>query len=125
MLGEDDVVRVQNTRELGLLLRQGRRDRGLSQQELAEKIGASRHWVMDVEKGKPTAEMGLALKALSALDMTFDVRRSGVFAAKLDSPSVPVPDLGEVLSRTTGKRIGPMRSGTSVEKRSRSKNREH
>ncbi len=56
-----------NARDVGALIRDRRRARGLSQQALADAIGVSRLWVGQVERGRPRAELGLVLKALRAL----------------------------------------------------------
>src|SRR5437764_4243769 len=59
-----------NSAAVGALVRQARLAAGLSQTDLGQRIGASRFWVAQFEKGKPSAELGLALKALHALDLT-------------------------------------------------------
>lgn len=108
-------MRVRNTRDLGSLLRHSRRDRGLSQEELAHRIGASRHWVIGVERGKPTAEIGLVLKAMSALGLVCDIRKSGPAGildsagrgASVHTEAGRAPDLGVVLRRSRGGRITP------------------
>lgn len=108
-------MKIRNARDLGLLLRQKRRSRGWSQADLADRIGASRHWVIEVERGKPTAELGLVLKAISALDLTLDVRESGAagFIRPCSGASVsyeaPAPsvDLAGVLSSARGHRLAP------------------
>ena len=56
--------------DLGAAIRDRRRRRGWSQRELAEKVGASRQWVNEVEKGKTRTEIGLVLRTLDALDVT-------------------------------------------------------
>jgi DNA-binding XRE family transcriptional regulator len=56
-----------NAATVGALVREARTTAGLTQTELANRIGASRFWVAEFEKGKPGAELGLALKALVAL----------------------------------------------------------
>jgi len=108
-------VHVRSARDLGLLVKDRRRSLSLSQAELAGRIGASRHWVMAVEAGKPTVELGLVLDALSALELVCNLRPLEAFtgARGLDerpgaSPdasgsSAPRPmssDLSRVLSRT-------------------------
>ena len=99
-------MQVRNPNDLGLLLRQRRREHGWSQREFAARIGVSRHWVMDVEKGKPTAEIGLVFKAFSALGLVCDIRKGGLvgFAKRSggESHDVPVPDLARVLKQSTG-----------------------
>lgn len=65
-------MRIKTVETLGELVRDQRKQRSWSQSQLAEKIGASRLWVGQFEKGKETVELGLALKALRALDLSLD-----------------------------------------------------
>ena len=44
--------------ELGAASKDRRRKLQLRQQHLAEKVGVSRQWLIEVEKGKPGAEIG-------------------------------------------------------------------
>lgn len=62
-------MKIRDSNDLGIVLRQAREACGWSQEELAHQIGASRHWVLAVEKGKASAEVGLVLKALAALHL--------------------------------------------------------
>ncbi len=59
---------IRTPHDLGAAIRDRRRQRGWSQRELAERIGTSRQWVNEVEKGKARTEVGLVLRALEALD---------------------------------------------------------
>lgn len=61
---------IRTARDLGAVIRDHRRRLGLGQQALADRIGVSRQWVVEVEKGKPRAEVGLILRALDALGVT-------------------------------------------------------
>ena len=54
------------------MIRDRRRELGLEQRALAAKVGVSRHWVMDVEKGKSGAEIGLIFRALRVLGIVLD-----------------------------------------------------
>lgn len=107
-------MHVRNPREVGLLIKDRRRKLSLSQAELAARIGVSRHWVMGVEAGKPTVELGLVLAALSALDVVCNLRprerftgprgpeaRPGAPTSGSGSSTSPsVPNLSQILSRT-------------------------
>jgi HTH-type transcriptional regulator / antitoxin HipB len=53
--------------ELGAVIRDKRRKLGLEQSSLAAKVGVSRQWIINIEKGKPRAAVGLILRTLSAL----------------------------------------------------------
>jgi HTH-type transcriptional regulator / antitoxin HipB len=65
---------VKSPRELAQVVREQRKQRGLSQQRLSELVGVSRQWIVALEQGKPTAELGLVLQALSAIGLRVDVR---------------------------------------------------
>jgi len=65
-----------NPAVVGALVREGREAAGLTQTQLAERIGASRFWVAAFEKGKPSVELGLALKAIQALGLVISIAPS-------------------------------------------------
>ena len=65
---------IRTPREVGLLVRERRRAARVTQSELAERIGASREWVRQLETGKPRLELGLTLRALAALGIEVDAR---------------------------------------------------
>jgi HTH-type transcriptional regulator/antitoxin HipB len=93
-------MRVRNPKELGLLLRQGREDRGWTQEELASRAGVTRQWVIGIEGGKPKAEVGLVLRAIAALDLTVDILPEGAIPPRIRSGGTTT--LRDVLSRATG-----------------------
>ena len=66
-------MRIHTPTEIGLLVQDTRLSRGWSREQLAERIGATRQWVRTLEDGKPRLELGLTLRALTALGMTLDV----------------------------------------------------
>src|SRR5262249_22500056 len=66
------AMRLNNTRDLGLYVRDRRRRLGVTQADLAASAQVSRRWLSDLEAGKPTAEVGLVFKVLHALDVTLD-----------------------------------------------------
>lgn len=65
-------MRVRTPLDLGAALRSRRRALGMSQKEAARRASVGRQWIIDVEAGKPGAEIGLVLRLLLALDA--DVR---------------------------------------------------
>jgi y4mF family transcriptional regulator len=67
----DTVVRTPEA--LGRLIREQRKRQGLRQAELAAMIGASHVFLGDVEKGKPTVQLGRVLKLLDELGLTLRV----------------------------------------------------
>jgi HTH-type transcriptional regulator/antitoxin HipB len=66
-------MRLNNTRDLGLYVRDRRRRLGINQSDLAEAAQVSRRWLADLEAGKPTIEVGLVFKVLHALEVALDV----------------------------------------------------
>jgi len=62
-------MRVRTPRDLGLVIRDRRRALGLDQRTLARKVGVSRQWLVEAEKGKPRAEIGLVLRTLAAIEL--------------------------------------------------------
>lgn len=63
------MQQLSNTADFAHLVRSRRLELGLSQALLASQIGVSRQWIIDIEKGKPRAELALALAVLEALDI--------------------------------------------------------
>jgi HTH-type transcriptional regulator/antitoxin HipB len=70
-------MKIRTVADVGLVLRERRRELGLTQAELAERIGASRQWIIRVEQGNQRSDVGLVLKAIAALRLTLDVRGDG------------------------------------------------
>lgn len=60
-------MRVRTPADLGAIIRDRRTKLGLDQKSLASQVGVSRQWIVEVEKGKPRAEIGLVLRTLEAL----------------------------------------------------------
>jgi HTH-type transcriptional regulator/antitoxin HipB len=55
------------------MVRRVRQDHGWSQAELADRAGVGRPWLSEVERGKPTAQVGRVLAVVRALGMTLEV----------------------------------------------------
>lgn len=66
-------MNVRTTTDLGALIRDRRHALKLDQKTLAERAGVSRYWIIDIEAGKPRAEIGLVLKTLRVLDLVLDI----------------------------------------------------
>ena len=63
-------MRIRTAVDIGALIRDRRIKLGLKQQALAEKVGVSRQWLIEVEKGKQRAELGLVLRTIEALGIS-------------------------------------------------------
>lgn len=66
-------MEVNNLRQFALAVRRRRAELGLSQAQLAARARVSRQWVSEFEAGKATAELGLTLRLLDALDLRLQV----------------------------------------------------
>ena len=77
-------MQIRNMRELAAGIRAERKRLGLSQAALAERAGVGRDWIIGLEKGKSTAEIGLILRTLRALGL----RRIGMSRVHTDSASL-------------------------------------
>ena len=56
---------VRSARTLGMLLREQRRRRGLTQAQLARRAEVSRQWLSGLERGREGAELGRVLRTLA------------------------------------------------------------
>jgi HTH-type transcriptional regulator / antitoxin HipB len=74
------TMQIINPNDIGRVIREQRQRLGLDQQELANRVGVSRQWIVEIEHGKPRAEIGLVLKTINALNLGINIvpdRRSG------------------------------------------------
>lgn len=69
-------MRIRTPGDLGALIRDRRATLGWSQQQLADRCGASKRWVVAVESGKAGAEIGMVLHAILALGLDLDAREA-------------------------------------------------
>lgn len=91
-------MRINSARDLGLYVRDRRRQLGESQLALATAANVSRRWLSDLEAGKPTAEIGLVLRTLDALGVS-------LVAGPKHAAAGPI-DLDEHLDRIASWRAG-------------------
>lgn len=86
--------------EIGTFIREQRRARGITQQQLADLAGVGLNFVYQLEKNKPTVQLDCTRQVLKALGFdltvapTHDLQtlsRSGAWAA--ERPSTPRPAL--------------------------------
>lgn len=65
-------MRLASARDLGLYVRDRRRQFGMTQVDLSASAQVSRRWLSDLEAGKPTAEIGLVFKVLHTLELILE-----------------------------------------------------
>jgi HTH-type transcriptional regulator / antitoxin HipB len=64
---------IRSPSDLGASIRERRIKLGLDQGFLAKRAGTSRKWLIEVENGKPRAEIGLVFRTLKALGLTMAI----------------------------------------------------
>lgn len=60
-------MKVTTAADIGRLVRAARTRRAMTQTDLAAAAGVSRRWLVDLEAGKPRAELELVLTVLAVL----------------------------------------------------------
>jgi HTH-type transcriptional regulator/antitoxin HipB len=68
----------------------------MDQIALAKKAGTSRKWLVEVEQGKPGAEIGLVLRTLKSLEISIDLEADSLVATPQPG-KVKTPDINGVL----------------------------
>ena len=85
---------IRNAADVGAIIRERRRKLRLDQLALAKRVGVSRRWIVDIEKGKPRAGIELVLRTLTALGVS--LTPSTRPPARRDGP-VPAFDLDAII----------------------------
>ena len=60
---------IHSMEELGALIASSRKVRHFTQQDLADLAGVGRRFIIELENGKPTAEIGKILSVLNTLGL--------------------------------------------------------
>ena len=71
-------TKVKNPYTLGQVIQQSRLQQGISQRELAKKLGVSQKWIWEMEQGKP----GLLTERLFAIFRLTGITLTAEFEAK-------------------------------------------
>jgi len=90
---------VRTPADLGAVIRDRRKQLKLDQAALAKRIGVSRQWVIEIERGHPRAALSLVLRAVDALDIQLD--------ASIREPNRRRPsavDIDAIVARAKGKK---------------------
>ncbi|MGE0880139.1 MAG: helix-turn-helix domain-containing protein [Acidimicrobiia bacterium] len=67
-------ITVRTVHDLSAALRGRRKDLGLSQVEVANRVGASRKWVSDFETGRAVADTSMLLRLVDVLGFSLRLR---------------------------------------------------
>jgi y4mF family transcriptional regulator len=65
-------MNITNTEQLGSAIRTQRRKLGITQRDLAMTCGTGLRFIVDLEKGKPTCQVGKTLHVLQMLGLVLE-----------------------------------------------------
>jgi y4mF family transcriptional regulator len=85
--------------DIGALIRDRRRILNLDQSALANRVGVGREWIVDIEKGKPRAQLELVLRTLNALGVELTVESGEPTAAR----TIETVDIDAIVEGARGK----------------------
>jgi transcriptional regulator with XRE-family HTH domain len=91
-------ITIRTTRALGAALKARRLELGWSQAKLADHLRVQRQWVIRLEAGADGAEIGTALKALTALGLAIVIGNESSDPSKR---AAPTSNLDDVFARLT------------------------
>ncbi|SIR17308.1 transcriptional regulator, y4mF family [Rhizobium sp. RU33A] len=69
------MEKIKDTKSLGMLIRQERRQQGLTQEQLAGVIGVGVRFLRELEAGKESCQIGRAMQVLAGLSLIVSVGR--------------------------------------------------
>jgi HTH-type transcriptional regulator/antitoxin HipB len=85
---------IRTTGDLAHLIRDRRSRLRLTQANLAELVGVSRKWIVDVESGNRAGDVSLILRTIKALGMDLEVRD------RVSSAEVNDVDIDQIVQRS-------------------------
>jgi len=92
-------MQINTARDLGALIKDRRRAQKLSQQDLAARVGVGRLWIIELEKGKPRAQISLVLRALKELGVFIEASIKPI----TDTKRADAIDLDAIIQGTKAK----------------------
>jgi hypothetical protein len=66
-------MKIQDAQSLGQAIRQQRRRLKVTQRDLAMTSGTGLRFIIDLEKGKPTCQVGKAIEIVRALGLKLEI----------------------------------------------------
>ena len=70
-------MKIKTTEQLGAAIRTRRKQLKITQKELAMTCGTGLRFIVDLEKGKPTCQIGKTLQVLQALGLAIEATPLG------------------------------------------------
>jgi len=79
-------MNIKDPKQLGTAVRERRRQLKVTQKELAMTCGSGLRFIVDLEKGKPTCQIGKALQILQALGLDIKIAAKDIERYGGDKP---------------------------------------
>ena len=79
-------MNTKNPEQLGAAIRARRRQLKVTQKDLAMTCGTGLRFIIDLEKGKPTCQIGKILQVLQALGLKLQIVSPGVDTGQVEKP---------------------------------------
>lgn len=79
-------MNMKNPEQLGAAIRARRRQLKATQKDLAMTCGTGLRFIIDLEKGKPTCQIGKTLQVLQALGLKLQIVGSSVDTGQVEKP---------------------------------------
>jgi len=93
-------IPVRTPRDVGLLLREACKRLKLGQAELAERLGVSRKWVVEAERGNAGAALGTVLRAIDLVGAKLGALASDAEVPRTKNASrAPDVDIDAIIAR--------------------------
>lgn len=74
---DKEMTKISDVKELGLLVRQRRKEAGLTLKDAAGMAGVGIRFLSELERGKPTLQIGMAIHVLQLFGLELHVRLRG------------------------------------------------
>lgn len=66
--------KISSPAQLGTLIRQVRKGQGITQEDLSSLVGVGPRLIGEIERGKPTAEIGKVFQLLTGLGLVISIQ---------------------------------------------------
>ena len=122
---------VHTAADLGAKIRARRHELRMAQSTLAARVGVRRQWIVKIESGKATAEVGLVLRTFAALGLQLEIKdepqRAPLPSARQPRPAGISYDVDSVLARTRpkGGALNSPRNSTDSSRSALDENKAH
>lgn len=92
-------MKITRPEDIGALIKGYRTERGLSQAQLAAQLQTTQKWISHIENGKPSAQVGLVLRALNEIGLHLFVANEPDRQETRPKPNRPRFSIDDIVDR--------------------------